>query len=129
MFNCHNPKVLTLLILLHLALTHLHEHKFKHSFHDSNPTAIVEMVTLEHVFISSSIAPISLTQDWLALLISLRNIDATILQSDANVTHVLLLATFLLIKTFNILILEATIEYVVGTGRFDEPVFNNFETK
>ena len=90
MFKCHNPKVLTLIMLLHLGLTHLL---------DSNPTAIVEMVTLEHVVISSSIVPISLTQDWLALLISLRNIDATILQSDANVTHVLLLAMFLLVKT------------------------------
>ena len=37
-FNCHNPKEVKLLTRLKLALNHLREHKFKHSFLDSlNP--------------------------------------------------------------------------------------------
>ena len=38
-FNCHNPKKLKLLTRLRLGLSHLRDHKFKHSFQDSvNPT-------------------------------------------------------------------------------------------
>ena len=37
-FNCHNPKGIKLLSRLRLGLSHLREHKFKHSFQDSlNP--------------------------------------------------------------------------------------------
>ena len=37
-FNCHNPKGVKLLTRLRLDLSHLREHKFKHSFQDSlNP--------------------------------------------------------------------------------------------
>ena len=37
-FNCHNPKGIELLSRLRLGLSHLREHKFKHSFQDSlNP--------------------------------------------------------------------------------------------
>ena len=37
-FNCHNPKGVKLLTRLRLGLSHLREHKFKHSFQDSlNP--------------------------------------------------------------------------------------------
>ena len=31
-FNCHNPKGVTLLTRLKLGLSHLREHKFKHTF-------------------------------------------------------------------------------------------------
>ena len=33
-YNCHNPKGVKLLTRLRLGLTHLREHKFKHSFQD-----------------------------------------------------------------------------------------------
>ena len=37
-FNCHNPRGIKLLSRLRLGLSHLREHKFKHSFQDSlNP--------------------------------------------------------------------------------------------
>ena len=37
-FNCHNPRGIKLLSQLRLGLSHLREHKFKHSFQDSlNP--------------------------------------------------------------------------------------------
>ena len=34
-YNCHNPKGIKLLAMLHLNLSHLHSHKFKHGFQDS----------------------------------------------------------------------------------------------
>ena len=34
-FNCHNPKGIKLLSRLRFRLSHLREHKFKHSFQDS----------------------------------------------------------------------------------------------
>ena len=34
-FNCHNCKGIKYLTRLHLGLSHLHEHKFKHSFEDT----------------------------------------------------------------------------------------------
>ena len=38
LFNCHNPKGIKLITRLRLGLSHLREHKFKHSFQDSlNP--------------------------------------------------------------------------------------------
>ena len=38
-FNCHNPKGVKLLTRSRLGLSHLREHKLKHSFQDSlNPT-------------------------------------------------------------------------------------------
>ena len=33
-FHCHNPKGVKLLTMLRLGLSHLREHKFKHSFQD-----------------------------------------------------------------------------------------------
>ena len=44
-FNCHNPKRVKLLTRLRLGLSHLCEHKFKHSFQDSlNLTVAVVMI-------------------------------------------------------------------------------------
>ena len=38
LFNCHNPKGIKFITRLWLGLSHLREHKFKHSFQDSlNP--------------------------------------------------------------------------------------------
>ena len=35
LFNCHNPKGIKFITRLRLGLSHLREHKFKHSFQDS----------------------------------------------------------------------------------------------
>ena len=58
----------------------------------------------------------------LVLLSSLSNIDATIFrENDTNLTHVLLFADPPFDKNINALNLEATVDYLVVTGRFDEP--------
>ena len=61
----------------------------------------------------------------LAVLSTLKNIGTTILQlNNTNLTHVLLLNTSLT-KNTNTFILEATMDYLVLTERFGEPLFNN----
>lgn len=61
----------------------------------------------------------------LAVLSTLKNIGTTILQlSNTNLTHVLLFNTSLT-KNTNTFILEATMDYLVLTERFGEPLFNN----
>ena len=42
-FNCHNPKGIKILSRLRLGLSHLREHKFKHSFQDSLKPAISQL--------------------------------------------------------------------------------------
>ena len=53
-FQCHNPKGIKLVTRLRLGLSHLREHKFKHSFQDTlNPLCIcgVDIETTSHYFL------------------------------------------------------------------------------
>ena len=63
--NCHNPRGIKLLSRLSLGLSHLREHKFKHSFQDSlNPSAIVEKVKLKLVLTICFTVPTIRKNDW-----------------------------------------------------------------
>ena len=90
-FNCHNPKGVKLLSRLRLGLSHLREHKFKHSFQDSlNPFCScgkVEVETSSHYLLYCS----NYSEERLALLNAIKNIGISILQqSDSKFTSVLL---------------------------------------
>ena len=62
----------------------------------------------------------------MALLRSVRNIDVAILrQNGANFTHILLFGATSFNKNTNSLILVALMGYLVTTGRFNQPLFNN----
>ena len=55
-----------------------------------------------------------------------KNIDMSILQqSDSKFTSVLLFGDTSFGNNKNTFILEATIDYIISTGRFDEPLFNS----
>ena len=47
-------------------------------------------------------------------------------QSDANFTHILLFGVISFDKNRNSLILMVLMDYLVATGRFDQPLFNNY---
>ena len=104
-FNCHNPKGIELLSRLRLGLSHLREHKFKHNFQDSlNP-----------------FCNCGKGEERLALLNTIKNIDMSILQqSDSKFTSVLLFGDTSFDNNKNTFILDATIDYIISTGRFDE---------
>ena len=55
LFNCHNPKGIKFITRLRLGLSHLREHKFRHSFQDSlNPSVVVVLISNQlHIFFST----------------------------------------------------------------------------
>ena len=88
-FNCHNPKGIELLSRLRLGLSHLREHKFKHSFQDSlNPFCNCtkgEVESSSHYLLHCS----NYLKERLALLNTIKNIDVSILQQiDSKFTSV-----------------------------------------
>ena len=108
-FNCHNPKGIKLLSRLRLGLSHLREHKFKHSFQDSlNPFCFCgkgEVETSSHYLLYCS----HYSNERLALLNAIKNIDMSILQqSDSKFTSVLLFGDTSFDNNKNTFILDAT---------------------
>ena len=79
-FNCHNPTGIKLLWRLRLGLSHLREHKLKHSFQDSlNPFCSCgkgEVETSSHYLLHCS----NYSEERLALLNIIKNIDMSILR-------------------------------------------------
>ena len=77
-FQCHNPKGIKLVTRLRLGLSHLREHKFKHSFQDTlNPLCSCGLY-----------------------------IETTSFKDEVN-----------------FLILHVTMDFVLSTNRFDEPLY------
>ena len=125
-FNCHNPKGIKLLSWLRLGLSHLREHQFKHSFQDSfNPCCSCgkgEVETSSHYLLHCS----NYSEERLALLNTIKNIVMSISQqSDSKFTNVLLFGDTSFDNNRNPFILDATIDYIISTGRFGEPLFNS----
>ena len=125
-FNCHNLRGIKLLSRLRLGLSHLREHKFKHCFQDSlNPFCNYEKGEVE------TSSPYLLhcsnySEERLALLNTTKNIEMSILQqSDSKFTSVLLFGDTSFDNNKNTFILDATIDYIILTGRFDVPLFNS----
>ena len=90
-FNCHNLRGIKILSRLRLGLSHLRKHKFKHSFQDSlNPFYSCgkgEVETSSYYLLHCS----NYSEERLAFLNTIRNIDMYILQlSDSKFTSVIL---------------------------------------
>ena len=122
-FNCHNPRGIKLLSQLWLDLSHLREHEFKHSFQDSlDPFCSCgkgEVETSSRYLLHCS----NYSEERLALLNTIRNIDMSILQlTDSKFSTVLLFGDTSFDNNKNTFILDATIDYIISTGRFDVPL-------
>ena len=123
-FNCHNPRGIKLLSWLRLGLSHLREHKFKHSFRDSlNPFCSCgkgEAETSSHYLLHCS----NYLEEQLALLNNIKYIQMSILQqSDSKFT--LLFGNTFFDNNENTFILDATIDYIISTRRFDVPLLSS----
>ena len=125
-FNCHNPKGVKLLTRLRLGLSHLRDHKFKHSFQDSlNPICNcgTDVETTTHYFLHCSL----FSNERLTLINSIRNIDNNILNlNDSRFSEVLLFGNSSFNNIKNTSILNSTIEYIVSSKRFEVPLFDSF---
>ena len=104
-----------MLTRLKLSLSHLHEHKFKHSFQDSlNPICSCgnDIETSAHFLLHCP--------NFLNERSTLGSIDRNILKrSDSQVTETLLYGDSNSNNITNTLILNATMDFLIATKRFD----------
>ena len=123
-FRCHKPVVVKLLTRLRLGLSHLREHKFKHSFQDTlNPLCSCgkEVETTFHFLLSCP----NYSDERLTLLSKIRNINSNILENtNSQITRFFLYGDKNFTASTNFVILNSTIEYMLATKRFDEPLFH-----
>ena len=121
-FNCHIPRGIKLLSRLRLGLSHLKEHSFQDSLNLFCSCGKGEIETSSHYLLHCS----NYSEERLALLNTIRNIDMSILQlSDSKFTSVLLFGDTSFDNNKNTFILDATIDYIILTGRFDVPLFSS----
>ena len=122
-FNCHNPKGIKFITRLRLGLSHLREHKFKHSFQDSlNPfcSCGLDIESTGHYLLH---CPTYITERP-TLLSTIENTDNNLLDvCEPVLIKTLLFGSNLFDSNANTNVLNATIEYVLSTKRFEEPLF------
>ena len=110
-YYCHNLKEIRLLTRLRLGLSHLHEHKFKHSFQDClNPLYFCgnEIETSIHYLLHCP----TYTNERMTLLNKIKSNHCSILEfRDAVVTKILLFGDNTLRDSCNTLILNSITDY------------------
>ena len=124
-FGCHNLKGIKYLTRLRLGLSHLHEHKFKNNFRDKlNPfcTCGCDVENTCHFLLH---CPNFLTERN-TLFNKITNIDSNILnQADATITKTLLFGNSKYSSEINLQILNVSIDFILTSKRFDEPLLNS----
>ena len=121
-YNCHNPKGIRLITRLRLGLSHLREHKFKHSFQDClNPLCLCGNDV--EIFSQFLLQCPTYSKDRMTFLNKFNNINYGILElSDTIMTKTLLFGDSLLSDFTNTPISNSIIEYVIATKSFDDPI-------
>ena len=125
-FQCNNPKGIKLVTRLRLGLSHLREHKFKHSFQDTlNPLCScgVDIETTSHYFLHCPLFHAERS----TLLSNVNQIDSAIFnKSDSAVTYILLNGNESFKDEVNLLTLNATIDFVLSTELMNHFIFFEF---
>ena len=120
--KCHNPKGIKLLTRLRLGLSHLRDYKFKLGFLDSlNPICSCgqNIETSTHFLLHCS----NYSNERLSFLNITRNIDSNVLiKNDLKVTETLLYGDSSHDNTKNTLIMNATMEFLFASKRFEVPL-------
>ena len=131
LFYCHNPKGIKLITRLRLGLSHLKQHKFKHSFQDTiNPLCNCGQYTdsATHFFLHCPFY----VNERRTLLSTIRSLDSKLLDcTDYVLTQMLLFGNTSQNSSNNFKIIIESIDYILSSKRFDEPLFktNSFITK
>ena len=122
-FLGHNLKGIQLLTRLRLGLSHLRDHKFKHNFQDTlNPICNCgeDIETSSNYLLHCS----HYTNERLDFLNVIEGIDNSILELvDSRIVEVILYGRKFLDISSNTNILNATIDFLLETNRFDERLF------
>ena len=122
-YNCHNPKGIKLLTRLRVGLSHLCKHKFKQSFRDT-PNLICncgkDNETISHYLLHCP----DYLQERKTLLNTISCIVSNIFDfNNDQLTEVLLYSKKDLYNINNTNILDATINYLIETKRFNAQLF------
>ena len=124
LFNCHNPEGIKFITMLRLGLSHLREHKFKHSFQDSlNPfcSCGLDIESTAHFLLR---CPTYITERR-TLLSTIENIDKNLLDlCEPVLIRTLVFGSNSFDADANTNVLNAATECILSTKRFDEPLFN-----
>ena len=119
-FNCQNPKALKFITRLRLGLSHLRYHKFKHNFQDSlNPLCNCGLITetTSHYLLHCPL----FADERKTFLSNIKSINHKFLeQNDSTLTQTFLYGDPASSVETNTLILNATIQYVLSSKRFEE---------
>ena len=122
-FDCHNPKGIKLITRLRLGLSHLREHKFKHSFQDTiNPlyNCGQDIESSTHFFLH---CPFFINESR-TLLSTIRSLDIKLLDcTDDDLTQTLLSGNISQIFSNSFKIINTSIDYILSSKRFGEPLF------
>ena len=116
------PKRINLVTRLRTGLSHLREHKCKHSFQDSWNSVCrcgTDVKSCVHYFLHCPL----FQNERLILLNIVKNIDSKLFDSDLRLTQILLFGDKSLDVNTNSSILNATIDFVLSSKRFEEPIF------
>ena len=109
-FDCHNPKGIKLITRLRLGLSHLREHKFKHTFQDTiNPlcNCSQDIESSTHFFLH---CPFFINERR-TLLSTVRTLDSKLLDcTDYDLTQTLLFGNTSQISSNNFKIINASID-------------------
>ena len=122
-YNCHNAKGIKLLTRLRVGLSHLCEHKFKHSFQDTlNPICNCgkDIETTSHYLLHC----LDCLHERKPLLNTISCIVLNIFDfNNDQLTEILLYGKEDLDNINNTSILDATINYLIETKRFNAELF------
>ena len=121
-FNYHNCKGIKYLTRLRLCLNHLREHKFKHNFQDTlNPfcSCGLDVETNMHFFLYCPL----FTNQRRTLLSTVKDIDSSLTNTNDSIMTHILFGKASLDTSANTLLLNATMNYIISTTRFEESIF------
>ena len=111
-YNIHKPLGVKYLTRLRIGFSHLKEHKFKHNFHysiDPMCSGSKGIETTINFFLHCA----SFNTQRQTLFNKIANIDANILTENEDSSE----------NSFNKAMLNASIEFVLSTKRFSNPLF------
>ena len=121
-FNCYNHKGIRLMTRIRLGLSHLREHKFNQNFQiciNSLCSCGMDIESTSHFFLHGPL----FDDKRIALLSTLSKIDWNLIETnESSLTETLLFGNLLFDLKKNSLILNESIDYILSTERFEEPL-------
>ena len=113
---------LKIITWLRVGMSHLREHKFKHNFQDClNPICSyrLDIESTSHFLLNCP----TFNDERCTLLSTLNNIDCKLLElTKSSLSQTLLYGNTSFDKGKNTRIFNATVEYILSTERFEEPL-------